>query len=70
MSKVSIKSNGITTKVFIDDKQVEGLLTSFKLTQNGGELPKLVIEAIVTSLEVESSDANVEIKKSVLNKER
>jgi hypothetical protein len=59
MSKVKIISDGVKTKVFIDDKALTRC-TALKLTQNGGEIPILDLKIVPESFEVDGK--NIPIK--------
>ncbi|AGK98174.1 DUF2829 domain-containing protein [Clostridium pasteurianum] len=64
MSKVKIISDGVKTRVFIDDKPITRV-TSLKLSQSAMEAPKLTLEIAPKSLEIDGKDIPIEFSEDV-----
>ena len=59
LSKVSIRSKGTITEISINGVPVEKNALHFRLEQDGGEYPRLLLTILVDELDLEC-DAEVE----------
>jgi hypothetical protein len=62
MSKVKIISDGVKTKVFIDDKVITRV-TALKICQNAAEIPTLTLQIAPENIEIDGKNIPIKFAK-------
>lgn len=61
---IKLVNNGITTHLIIDGKDISQYVLSYKIEQEGGEKPKLLIEIFPSKVDIITKELpEVKIKK-------